>query len=193
MNRILFLETHIGSGYQELVKTLETHERIQSFSGDFVYSSPISLIELTSLKHKDMSAAAIYMDVIIQNHTIASKSVYSNVQNLYFIRDPAGALGDIASVVGMENALTHYQLRLRRIVSIARIAGGAYLTHDHFCEGKIDFIGRWLCLKGCFQHINENQSIVDDVPYRHVVRGREVYDWCLKELDSLRLFSPDCH
>ena len=137
MNRVLFLQTHLGSGSECLFRSLDNHPRIQGCNFG-QYNDPLDIVRLLELEHKNKNSASIYLDELRFNHSIASKWVYRHAMHLFFIREPQGSLNEIvhAQKYDCHKALRYYSSRLRRLCSIARAAGGVLLTEEDLARGE---------------------------------------------------------
>lgn len=82
MKKTLFVMTHPGSGWQELVKTLNSDNRIDVFTTDTVYHHPDDFNYLTKQIHKTSNSASIWGDVILHNHNFTCQNYFNHS---YFI------------------------------------------------------------------------------------------------------------
>lgn len=111
-----FLITHVGSGWQQLQKALNSYPHINCSNTNKVYRHPR---DLDSLIESD-PYAKIHIDIIEYNHSIASSSLYKCCDFIYFMRKPTGC------------SLDYYRYRLRRMYEMWHHAPGIFL--DDFAK-----------------------------------------------------------
>ena len=192
MKTVLFIDTHLGSESERLYTVLDTHPRVQGYRENRVYENVASLFGLTSLPHKNSTAAAVYMDEVVHNHALAHRSIYPIPHHVFLIRDPVGTLNQLHSEgMDFESACRYYCLRLRRLGSVARHASRAVaLLHDDLVSGRIEPVNRLLRLRPPLELPRcKYTEVRGDAPYRLVQEGQESFERCLLELRSLGLLS----
>lgn len=140
MRRVLFLFGHLCSGSSDLYDWLDGHPRVQGYRGKNVYENRMSLLTLTSQPHKADNAAAVYMDEVVFNHSVAHRSVYAEPLFAFVVRDPEHALGEIAASMSVPAtaAARYYSGRLSRMVSVASAARdrSVLLTYSDLEAGR---------------------------------------------------------
>jgi hypothetical protein len=76
MKRVLFVTSHFCSGSNFLFESLADHPRIEGHRTHSAYESVHDLMKLTCLNHKLGNSSAVYMDELLVNHSLASKTLY---------------------------------------------------------------------------------------------------------------------
>lgn len=149
MKKILFVCSHAYSGSSGLFNALNRHPRIQgyNFGSKNSYTSPQSLMYLTEQSHKCTNRAAIYMDELLKNHELSTKSVYGICKFIYVLREPEIVLSYLIKQERMkpEFAARGYLFRIRRICEMAKRSDGILLTWNDLIASKgIDLIENYL-------------------------------------------------
>jgi len=114
MKKVLFLHTHLGSGYKHLLQELNKHPRIQCFDGFGPFEHPDDLTRLTNQKHKLNNVAAIYCHPILMNHEWVPKAIRESAKNVFLF-----ALPD-KSIQQQDQWLDYYAFRLRGLYDMQR-------------------------------------------------------------------------
>lgn len=73
MKNTLFLMTHLASGWESLVATLEEYPSIHVFQTNLSYNHPDDIVALKKNSHKRKNSAAIWGDVIFHNKDFTMK------------------------------------------------------------------------------------------------------------------------
>jgi hypothetical protein len=153
MKKAVFICSHLYSGSSALYAAMEQNARIEGYKSknDNVYESNANLVSLFSKKHKMNNSSSIYMDEILFNHQICSKSLYKSAKFIYLIRDPEKCVSQIVAYhkYKPEFAAKYYTFRLRRLCEMAsKTPGAVFLTYDQLCNGfGVDLISNYLELK----------------------------------------------
>lgn len=188
MKRALFLNSHLGSGSRVLCNILESHSRIQNFNQILSYNNPESVLALTSLPHKCHHIGAIYLDEILHNHTITSREIYKLVDSIFLIRNPLETLSEIGPDMGWAQSSRYYQLRLDRLVSIARQSkSGIVLTYEDLNKDSTwDLLNNFLKLRPLIEKVDFTESEIKEIAYEFIHPCQKSYN---KNLEILRSFS----
>ncbi len=131
------------------------------------------------------------MDVIAQNHVLAHRGLYHIPYHVFVVRDPEGSLPELGDLMGMERGARYYQMRLRRLVSVARRARhGLVLSHEQLVDPRAyAAVAEMLGLRGVVPSIGAGVAVLAPAPYQAVVSCNESYARCLHELRGLFPFS----
>lgn len=84
MRRVLFIMTHEGSGWEQLVEKLKEDQRFDFFQTGFAYHHPDDLQILTSNAHRRENAAAVWSDVILHNKDFTCRALRDSCQFIYW-------------------------------------------------------------------------------------------------------------
>lgn len=153
MKKAVFICSHLYSGSSELYAAMEQNARIQGYKSknDNIYESNANLVSLFSKNHKMNNSSSIYMDEILFNHQICSKSLYRSAKFIYLIRNPEQCVSQIVAYgkYKPEFAARYYTFRLRRLCEMAsKTPGAVFLTFDQLSNGfGTDLINNYLELK----------------------------------------------
>lgn len=188
MKRVLFITSHFCSGSDTLFDALSTHPRIEGYHTNSSYESVSDLIKLTNLDHKLSNSSAVYMDELLVNHSIASKTLYHSCNYVFVIRRPREVLNEIVATMGysFQSALSYYVLRLNRLASISRQARKQALITAEDLEAGIggDRIASLLSLREPVEILKPQwKSVEDAVPQKVLLECERVYD---RTLDVIR-------
>lgn len=136
MKGVLFLSTHIGSGYDDLFNALDTHPRIDGFKSDMSYDHYDKIEALVSNPHKYNKSNSIWMDLLLHNHSFTCKAIMSICKFVYLMREPRESLSAIIATgqYDAERAARYYRYRLSGLCEYAVRSGGYVLTHDRLKE-----------------------------------------------------------
>jgi len=195
MKQTIFVVSHIFSGSNRLVETLNAHPSIQVWSSGIIYDSVEKIMLLNRAEHKDRTTRAIYGDELFYNHAFYCKAAYDHCKFIYFIDSPKDSINLMLSnryYPSVNEADRYYRFRLRRIFEMARNTPGAvFLTRDTFLSGKgHGVIEEYLNLNAPLPHLTFNDEKVKDklVPSELVSSENafERYLYCLKSM-SVRM------
>jgi hypothetical protein len=73
VRKVLFIMTHVGSGWEELVEALERNPRVHCFNTGRAYHHPDDVRLLTQMPHRKETSASIWADVIFHNKDFTMK------------------------------------------------------------------------------------------------------------------------
>ena len=176
-----FLVTHRGSGGDLLCKSLNDNLRICSLGrSDVIYDHPSQLIDFKNkcnlISGRKIADAECYIDHIIYNHQIVSKSFYDICKFIYLIREPIGSLQEIInSGYNISSAENYYLFRLRRICEmITKTPKCVFITYDDLISNKIKKLEDLLELK-----LNldiKSDEILIDIPHSIVNNCKKAYE-----------------
>lgn len=150
MKKIVFVCSHLQSGSAALCAVMNLHPRIQLYETS-TYHSSMDLIALTKQSHKINNRSAIYLNELLFNYELCTKSAYTNCKFIYLIRSPEIVLGNLIEKQEMKLscAVRYYTYRLRRLCEMAkRTPGAVLLTWDDLNSNRgINLIDEYLELK----------------------------------------------
>ena len=86
MKKVLFIMTHLGSGWEELAEVLNEHPNIMCFTTGYSYHHPKDLDFLTNRLHKKDNSAAIWADVLFHNKDFTCKALCKHCKFIYWNR-----------------------------------------------------------------------------------------------------------
>jgi hypothetical protein len=86
MKKTLFVMTHLGSNWQELVNFLKQDPRFDFFQTGHVYRHPEDLEALTSNIHRRENTSAVWGDVILQNQNFTCRDLCKHAAFVYWIK-----------------------------------------------------------------------------------------------------------
>jgi len=123
MNRVTFINSHIGSKFSELIHQLNQNELFSVQTTHSLYTHPDDLDWLFSTHHTCKNSAAIYGDIILNNSSIRCKALLDIVYMINFITKPSLALPRIIDAFSepyaTQRAVDYYQSRIQRIKEIS--------------------------------------------------------------------------
>lgn len=162
MKNILFVVSHLGSGYENLINSLNKNERIDIKFSQLSYTHPEILDYLYDEGHKLDNSASFYGDLVLFNKNFSCKAFYKFAKFIYFINSPHQTLNRICLLnkLGEKEAFRYYSFRLRRIYEMAYCTKNAIITtHNDLVDCKnFELIENYLNMKGKFSyHFNEEE------------------------------------
>lgn len=132
MKRVLFINTHLGSGSTNLTTALTRNRKVQNFKGYAPFNHPDDLKKLTDKRHKCDNSAAIYMHHLYNNSEWVRKPVRRVSKFIHLIREPRATLSELEG--NPKDLLNGYCLRLRGIYEMFLRTPGSFV----FDVSKID-------------------------------------------------------
>lgn len=84
MRRVLFIMTHLGSGWGKLVARLKEDRRFDFFQTGHRYSHVEDLAVLTAHPHRRENGAAVWSDVILFNDRFTSRELCQCCRFIYW-------------------------------------------------------------------------------------------------------------
>jgi len=123
MKRILFINSHLGSGADELMSALSRNKRIQKFKGFAPFNHPDDLAKLTDKRHKCDDTAAIYMHGLWNNSEWVRRPCRDVSQIIHLIREPRATFSVMSGKP--HDILNGYCYRLRGIYEMANRTPGS--------------------------------------------------------------------
>ena len=169
MNKIVFVCSHLYSGSQSLIESMNQHPRIQfhNLAPVMMYSSPLNLQTLSNQGHKCKNKSAIYMDHLLYNYELSTASAFSYCKFIFVIRPPETTLNFLISEKKYkpEFAARHYSFRLRKLCQLSKMCSeGVLLTWEDLLENRgINLIENLLELKS---PINFNPESLNSYKHR---------------------------
>lgn len=123
MKNVVFIVSHLHSGSNLLIQTLNKNPRVHVQDTKLSYNHPDVLKNLFSLGHKLDNSSAVFGDHILFNADFSSSSFYDYAKFIYVIRDGRSTLEEILSDKSLnydlKSAELYYSYRLRRIYEMA--------------------------------------------------------------------------
>lgn len=197
MPNVVFITTHLFSGSNTFINSLNVSERIDIRHPHLSYDHPEVLLQLFQLGHKLNNRAAIYGDELLFNKDFSSKAFYSFAKFIYFIHSPKDVLTEMLTNVkniSAVGACRYYCFRLRRIYEMAvKTPGAVFLTLDEFLNGKGDsLIEEYLGLVDNlnFKETSKQNVLEKNIPYNILLEAEKCYEkyfYCLKNINLLKL------
>ncbi len=187
--KVLFLSSHLGSGYDEFGRFLDENPRIQGYESKGFYDHPDKVLYLKEQRHKNDTAAAIHMTKLIWNQQLQSKYLLDFCYFLYLVREPHYSLSSIVREgYNEKTALRYYTTRLQRITQMAKLTKGAvFLTWESLtrAEGYGD-IEEYL---GLAQPLREKKfkasEIERTVSLQIIEEGHKIYAKYLQQVSKI--------
>ena len=84
MRNVLFIMTHLGSGWEHLVDKLKEDQRFDFFKTNFYYHHPEDLEILTNNQHRCENSAAVWSDVILHNKDFTCRALRDSCKFVYW-------------------------------------------------------------------------------------------------------------
>lgn len=84
---VIFIFTHTGSDYQEIVNVLNKNPNIEVFQTGNQYHHPDDLQQLTKLPHKKNNSASVWADVLFYNEQFTCRSLYNYCKFIFWAND----------------------------------------------------------------------------------------------------------
>lgn len=135
MKKMMFIMTHVGSGWEKLAAALEKAPQIQVFNTGDSYHHPDDLRRLTSRRHKLHNSSAIWVDLIFHNKDFTLKRLAGHYRFLYWSSTWESASVDLLKNYGDEQARAYYQFRIEGMKQYAKrqmVAWNPDLQSDTF-------------------------------------------------------------
>lgn len=193
MKRILFLNSHFGSGYEALYEILNSHPLIDGVFTIDAFDHPLKARNLTLYnKHKDDTSQAIYLCPILMNIMLCHKKLFEIGNFIYFIRPPLYSLHEMVDCGAYTpiGALNYYIFRLRKLAYMAKHTPNApILTWDMISKKQgLEKIQKYLNLKTEFKFkYFEPRPISNSIHRSYIDKAQEAYDKCFKYLNKINL------
>jgi hypothetical protein len=152
LKNILFIVSHLGSGYESLIYSLNKNERIDIKSLQLSYAHPEVLEYLYESGHKLDNSASFYGDLILFNKNFSCNAFYKFSKFIFFINSPLNSLNEICKTdkLSEKEAFRYYSFRLRRIYEMAVNSNNnfVFITYDDLInKTKFSLIENYLNLK----------------------------------------------
>ena len=125
MKTTLFITSHLFSGSDLLVNSLNENPRVQIWTTGSMYSHPSNLEYLHLLDHKMDNTAAIYGDHLLYDVSLTNKVFYDFCKFIYFIRPARSVISELL-LTGrkLPYAIRYYCFRLRKICEMEKRTPG---------------------------------------------------------------------
>jgi hypothetical protein len=113
MKKILFIMTHLGSGWEQLVEFLKRDPRFDFFQTGHAYRHPEDLKVLTNHIHRRDNSSAIWSDVILYNENFTCRDFCRHYRFVYWIKPFDGNHPEMKQVVFPQEYYDHRMTGLR--------------------------------------------------------------------------------
>lgn len=189
MKQVALVVSHVGSGSGAICDALGQNPRLAVFRTGQAYTHPDSLEALTAHPHKDDTAAAIWVDELLYNHSFGYKTLFGMCRFLYIVRESRPSLSEIAQGPVRREDVRYYTFRLRRIYEMARHTPGAVLlTFEDICKGRgSPLIESYLNLKTPLQPVVQPVTAERHIPAEMLREAQESFERYLYLLRRLPL------
>lgn len=126
--RLIFLTTHLGSGFSHVCEALNRHQNVRAEQTNKVYLHPTDI----DCINNDRWRGRTYIDTVLFNHHLANPAFLTTCEFVYLVEHPKYALNEIVKQGYSPNgALDYYHFRLRRMYEMAyKTPGSAFFTTD---------------------------------------------------------------
>lgn len=140
MKKVCFIVSHLGSGYEDLLRVLNRNPRCEFQNSGSRYDGPPALDWMFRKGHKCRDSSAVYGDALLYNMQLSCRSLYGECKYIYLVR-PARASLNVIARSGLKyaesSAASYYRFRLRRMCEMARRTPDAMLvTWDDLAKGR---------------------------------------------------------
>lgn len=180
LKNILFVVSHLGSGYENLIYSLNKNERIDIKFLQLSYTHPEVLDYLYNAGHKLDNSASFYGDLILFNKNFSCKAFYKFAKFIYFIHSPYQTLNRICLLnkLSENEAFKYYSFRLRRIYEMATYTKDAIITsHDDLINNKnYELIENYLNLKNKFSYNFSEEQIENKISPSLMKKANDCYE-----------------
>lgn len=153
MKNVVFIVSHLHSGSNSLIQTLNENPRVHIQNTKLAYNHPDVLRNLFSLGHKLDDSSAVFGDHILFNTDFSSNVFYDYAKFIYVVRDGRSTLENILSDerlnYDLDKAVLYYSFRLRRMYEMAtRTPKSIFLNYKQmYEEDNLKAIESYLDLK----------------------------------------------
>lgn len=190
MKNILFIVSHLGSGYESLIYSLNKNERIDIKSLQLSYTHPEVLDYLYEKGHKLDNSASFYGDLILFNKNFSCKAFYSFAKFIFFINAPITSLNEICKTnkLNEKEAFKYYSFRLRRIyeMAISCKSNFIFITNDDLInKRKFDLIENYLNLKSKLAYPEITNNDYNSISSDLLKKANDCYEKYLFLMKSL--------
>lgn len=140
MNKILLIISHLESGSDALVQSLDSGVRLQRL-GYNLYSN----LDCLSFKRPNTEyrkRPTVYFDQILYNHEFSCKELFKYLNFVYVVGDPKKSLDSIVynKIYNERTACNYYCFRIRRIYEmIKKSNSGVVFFDDELQDGETYF------------------------------------------------------
>jgi hypothetical protein len=131
MSKLLFVASHQGSGYQNLIDGLTKHPNIDYFKTNQIYDEFDKIEYLIKQPHKKDNAAAIYVDVLLFNHSFCRKLIHEDYKFIILVREPSATLGELKDY---PSAILYYQLRIHGLYELSKRTKSVIFNWNNLSE-----------------------------------------------------------
>lgn len=186
MNKFVFVVSHLGSEYLQLLDILNTNPQIQIQNTNFIYFNPTSLEPILKLEHKLPNSSAIYGDCLLRNFNLQTKNLYSLCKFIYLIGPAKPSINRIISQLNIEPlfAYRYYCYRLRRIYEMIRENPGVVVNTQKIQE-SLDEVKNYLDLTEELKGDLTESPFEDIAPFEIVKYCEERYEYYLYKIRSI--------
>jgi len=172
MRKTVFIVSHLGSGYENLLPSLLENSRIILVSNCSYnyYRNLLDIINVPcNLKYKNK--ATYSLDCLLHNHMFSARDSYKDCKFIYLIDEPKYVLPKLYEInqhPNINNMKSYYLYRLRRICEMAkRTENAVFLTRRDLSNPmSYEIIENYLNLKEKLEIVRKNDDYLntDSIP-----------------------------
>jgi hypothetical protein len=116
MKQIVFIMTHLGSKWENLMDFLKQYPRIDEPPRcEYIIRHPDHLSQITRCPHKSKNASSIWIVPILHNHQFACPILLKYHKFVFFTASLENSLEEIQKQYTEEAARSYYSYRLNRM------------------------------------------------------------------------------
>lgn len=194
MKKTVFVMSHLCSGSDFLVNSLNQNKYCTIFDNSAYYDSFSSLESLTNRIHKAGDhPLAIYGDHILYNFLFSCKKIYEISKFIYFISAPRKCLNKILEKhpeYDQDRAYNYYIFRIRRIYEMAKKTPKAlFLTYDNLQSPELfHIIEKYLNVNLKKQNFEEGacKNVFNEILVEKAENCYEKYFYKINQLDLIK-------
>lgn len=114
MKRTLFIMTHLGSDWEELVEVINKKQNFQCFNTNNSYKHHDDVKSLTLLPHRINNSVSVWCDTIFHNKDFAMKFSCKYYKFIFWVGLRQKSIDDLISIYGYgpDQAENYYDYRL---------------------------------------------------------------------------------
>jgi len=189
LKKICLVVSHLASGSENLIYSLNTHPQCQFYESNIKYTNKSSLRWLFSVDHKCRNSSAIYGDHLLRNTSICNKDIYSSCKFIIVIRSARSSLEKLISLgLDPEKSASYYCFRLRRLCEIAKKSKMIFFSWEDLAKKEsYDKIKEYLDLSSDLNPFILDEKLPCLCPEKIVERCSDAYEryyYYLKEIND---------
>lgn len=162
MKNVLFLMSHLGSGYEQLFENLCEIEHIDGFETGSSYAHPDDLSVLTENIHKNDNVKAVYLDSLLFNHSLTSSTLCETCKFIFMVREPSGTLRELVDNHNFSEAaaVRYYCLRIGGIHQyLKRIPSAPLVKYESL---DLSLAEKYLDISLKNFEVNDNDGLINE-------------------------------